>query len=633
MSIRKKNNLLIDKHPDLLNEWDYTKNNADNIDVNNITYGSHVKANWICNTCKGKYKMMVKDRTHGHGCPYCAGKKVLKGFNDFASCCPDLLNEWDYELNDKKGLQPDEITYGSKTKASWHCKTCNGYYEMTVNHRTSGHGCPYCAGMRVLTGFNDLQTKYPDLIDSEWDWIMNDANDLHPDAITSGSTVKAWWHCNSCDGRYEMRVNSKTSGHQGCPYCSGRKALAGFNDLASQYPDLISKEWDYESNNKKGLKPDDITSCSQVEANWHCNTCKGKYKMMVEDKIYGYGCPYCICKQVLKGYNDLASQYPDLISKEWDYESNNKKGLEPDEITYGSKTKASWRCDTCKHEYEMQINDKTNGMRCPSCLKHKVLIGYNDLLTKYPELIANEWDYEKNNENDLKPYAITSHSNIKANWHCNTCKGKYEMIVNHKTLNKQGCPYCAGKRVLIGYNDLALCYPDLITNAWDWVKNNQIGLKPDEITSGVIRKAYWKCSKCSHEWCASIKQRTSSDKTGCPKCSHRISNQENQVAEYITDYISNYASLHNVNIAYTVFRSIKFKRIYEMLSINSDDVLSDGLQSHLRKELDIYIPELGLAVEYDGDYWHNDKLMIETRGLTNSEAHQVKTGIMQASWD
>ena len=70
-----------------------------------------------------------------------------------------------------------------------------------------------------------------------------------------------------------------------------------------------------------------------------------------------------------------------------------------------------------------------------------------------------------------------------------------------------------------------------------------------------------------------------------------------------------------------------------MLSIVSDDVLSDCLQSHLRKELDIYIPELGLAVQYDVDYWLNAKLMIETRGLTNSEAHQVKTGIMQASWD
>lgn len=32
-----------------------------------------------------------------------------------------------------------------------------------------------------------------------------------------------------------------------CPYCTGRKVLAGFNDLASLFPKL-AKEWDAELN-------------------------------------------------------------------------------------------------------------------------------------------------------------------------------------------------------------------------------------------------------------------------------------------------------------------------------------------------------------------------------------------------
>lgn len=45
-------NYLINKRPDLLTEWDYAKNNANNINVNKITTGSGLKAWWLCSKCK-----------------------------------------------------------------------------------------------------------------------------------------------------------------------------------------------------------------------------------------------------------------------------------------------------------------------------------------------------------------------------------------------------------------------------------------------------------------------------------------------------------------------------------------------------------------------------------------------------
>ena len=468
-----KKNLLIVKYPELIaSEWDYEKNEHAGIHVNIITFGSHVKAWWHCSVCDGKYKMMVKDKANGGGCPFCAGKRVLRGYNDLLTCYPDLIsNEWDYDNNDKKGLKPDDITCGIGVKASWRCDACKGRYEMTVNNKTSGLGCPYCSGHRVLRGFNDLLTKCPELIASEWDWIRNNANNLQPDAITPGSTVKACWHCNTCDGHYDMRVNAKTTNRQGCPYCAGRQVLQGFNDLASQYPKLIKNEWDWNANIKKGLKPDVITSCSHVKANWHCDTCDGRYEMMVKDKTNGHGCPFCAGRKVLKGFNDLASQCPELIESEW-----------------------------------------------------------------------------------------------------------------------------------------------------DWIKNE---IKPDEITCHSSMKTWWRCSHDdSHSWLAPVYSRTKtgSNKSGCPKCSHRISKQEDEVASFI----QNYLQANHADMNYTMHRSIKFKRIYAMKRIDTENILSDCLQAHLRKELDIYIPELNLAIEYDGDYWHNDNLMVLRCGLTNNAVHVIK---------
>ena len=394
------------------------------------------------------------------------------------------------------------------------------------------------------------------------------------------------------------------------------------NLLIDKYPKLVESEWDYEKNKHVGINVSTITCGSGIKSWWHCDACKGKYQMTVYHKTSGRGCPYCLGKKILIGFNDLQTKYPELIEKEWDYEKNNLIGLKPDNLTVSSRAKASWHCDTCKGNYQMSISNKTSGRGCPFCSGKKILKGFNDLESCYPDLVNSEWDWIKNNQHGLKPDEITKFSNMKAYWKCDVCNSSYEMSVSKKTGGHHGCPYCSGHRVLIGYNDLASCYPDLVNSEWDWIKNNKNGLKPYDITSGSTMKAWWKCShNNSHSWYATVSKRVKGQ--GCPKCSHRISKQEDEVADYINDYLQAMQANYK-NMKYTMFRSIKFKKVYEMLHINTDDVLSNSLQSHLLKELDIYIPELGLAVEYDGDYWHDDSVMLARRGMSNIDAHMIK---------
>ena len=95
-----------------------------------------------------------------------------------------------------------------------------------------GQGCPYCAGVRVLIGDNDLATICPHLAD-EW----SDKNeDYKPTDFTAGSSKKVWWKCKE-GHEWEAVIKNRVNGST-CPYCSHRKVLAGVNDLATVRPEL-----------------------------------------------------------------------------------------------------------------------------------------------------------------------------------------------------------------------------------------------------------------------------------------------------------------------------------------------------------------------------------------------------------
>ena len=82
----------IANYPRLMEEWDWEKNN--NYDPNRITVGSHNKVWWKCK--KGhSWEALIYPRLKGTGCPYCNGKKAIKGVSDFATLHSEMLVEWD----------------------------------------------------------------------------------------------------------------------------------------------------------------------------------------------------------------------------------------------------------------------------------------------------------------------------------------------------------------------------------------------------------------------------------------------------------------------------------------------------------------------------------------------------------
>lgn len=145
-----------------------------------------------------------------------------------------LLKEWDESRNFP--LTPDTVSYGSKKKVWWTCE--NGHsWQTTVHVRSEGSGCPYCTGRKVLPGFNDLETLYPDVA-AQWDREKN--GPLSPRDVSTGSKIRIWWRCPEGHS-WQSPVASRTAWGHGCPVCAGRKVLKGFNDLKTLCPGVASQ--------------------------------------------------------------------------------------------------------------------------------------------------------------------------------------------------------------------------------------------------------------------------------------------------------------------------------------------------------------------------------------------------------
>ncbi len=563
----------------LINDWDYELNK--DIDPHTLADHSNKKFYWKCPKGHPSYLMSINKRSIGQGCPVCSNHKIISGINDFATCHPKLMEEWSLEDNDRENIDPTVFSAGSGTIAWWKCKTCGNKWQASVVNRAKKHsGCPYCANLKVMKGFNDLLTLRPELA-KEWDYEKN--KDVTPDSIVAYYSKKVWWKCRKCNQSWQASPNARSK--SGCPYCSNTRISKGHNDLESNYPDLI-KEWDYERNTS--ISPSQVPAGSEKKAWWKCQ--KGhSWEATINSRARGNGCPYCSNKKVLPGYNDLFTTNPEL-KDEWDYAKNNSAKISPLTLSSGSNKKAYWICKKCGHSWKALVSTRSIGYGCPECGKQKnqlnrlkTMAANNPLFEKFPEL-QKEWDFEKNKGMDIS--TLPASSNKYAWWKCD--KGhSYRCQINSRTNNKQGCPYCHGQRVLTGINDLQTLNPEL-AEEWDYEKNAP--LKPSDVFSHSTKHVWWKCPICGESWKAQINNRANG--RGCPNCNPTGTSFVEQALFYYTKQL---------------FPDAENRYIY------------NGY------ELDIYIPSQKIAIEYDGAFFHSIKGSVERERKKDSFC--MKSGI------
>ena len=253
----------------------------------------------------------------------------IPGLSDLATACPSVAAEWHPEKNGD--LAPERARAGS-LRPVWWLGACGHSWEATVLSRAVfREGCPICARKP------SLRETRPDLA-REWHPEKN--GELAPDDVTASSRRRVWW-LGACGHEWDGRVFDRARA-KGCPYCSGKRVLAGFNDLSTTHPDLAA-QWHPEKNG--ALSPSGVTAGSKKRAWWVC--ARGhEWEARISSRADGIGCPYCSGRRPVPGEGDLATLFPDVAAL-WHPTRNGD--LAPDAVGPGSSRKVWWLGE-CGHE-------------------------------------------------------------------------------------------------------------------------------------------------------------------------------------------------------------------------------------------------------------------------------------------
>ena len=339
---------------------------------------------------------------------------------------------------------------------------------------------------------------------------------------------------------------------------------------------LLMNEWDYEAN--QALDPNKLTRGSNKKASWKCSKCSHKWKTSIYHRaIKETGCPNChYAKRKKTASNkNLVNTNPE-IAKNWHPIKNSK--LTPNLFTSGSRYKAWWQCQICGKEWEISIQ---NYRGCSACKKDSSLLKNN--IEKHNPKLVSEWHYDKNI--NLTPKEVSYSSNNKVWWICSKCGYEWKAKISNRSMLERGCPVCANKVVVGGLNDLNTTHPQLASE-WHSTKNGN--LTPRNVTYGSGKRVWWSCPR-GHEYQASILHRSTG--TNCPVCN---SGRQTSFAEQAVFYY--------------------VKKLYP-------DATNRYTASFLgRMELDIYIPSIKYAIEYDGEAWHK-KSKINREKLKYKKCH------------
>lgn len=468
---------------------------------------------------------------------------------------PALAAELHPTLNGE--LSPQDIKPRSAKKIWWLCPKGHAYKTSPVI-RTNGSNCPYCAHRLPIVGETDLASCYPDIA-KEWHPTKN--GNLLPTDVLAVSHKKVWWLCPK-GHTYNQKIEFRTTAQRsGCPYCAGRKALKGFNDLASVYPELIT-EWNYDKND---ILPSELTAGSHTSVWWKCQY-GHEWQRSPHQRIHNHQIQPCPeCSSIGTSFPEQAIlfylQRDSNMKVEGQYKIHNEhakyKYYEVDIFIHDINTIIEyngqrWHTDT-KTEKDI---DRANALMAqgysmyyilePKCqpisnavnifrtgmsnnalnesiqqlesllgISPKGLIDVRQdcltilhryhsstaLIFAYPE-IAAFWNYEKN---DADVSCVQLSTQISFWWKCplgHEWKSHAQILNRHLNQGENVCPYCDDREFMRGVNDFQTRCPEL-AEEWDTRKNRKA---PSEVFCRSKLSIWW-TDKNGHSWQERVRDR------------------------------------------------------------------------------------------------------------------------------
>lgn len=424
-----------------------------------------------------------------------------------------------------------------------------------------------------------LQELYPKVA-AEWHPTLNE--NVTPSMVTALSSRVVWWQCTLDDRHIWAAPVSRRSNGSKCGVCANRVIIPGVNDFASsqKYAHVL-EEW-HPDNERQ---PTEMAPYSNDEFLWQCKTDPSHvWKARLANRtMRGSQCPECslIGKQGTRTTPRVSEN--STLLKEW-HPSNDKS---PHDVTTGSAYEAMWLCSKDKaHVWTSQVHNRARGAGCPYCAKVRVEFEKQNLVLLFPDLVK-----ELHPDSGIDPTRLNPSSPDSVLWQCQEDPTHSWMASPHtRTAIGTGCSICSGNVARESLMEHSLV-------AESWGKENTI--KPNGFSAGSSHYAWWKCmAHTDHpEWQSTISDRVRG--RNCPACAS-----------------INFASKGEGELANAI-----------QILLGEDITI----QRHVRKipkisELDIYIPEKQVAVEFNGIYWHSDEFKTTKYHLEKS-TQVTKRGI------
>ena len=449
---------LAETHPEIAAQ-------ADGWNPYSFTSGSERVLLWRCSE-NHNWEATIASRVRGSSCPFCSGRIVLAGFNDLKTTFPSLAAE-------VHGWDPTTVTGKSNQKRTWRCAQGHTWDAVVRSRSVIGASCPFCEGRRAVAGVNDLATLYPLVASQALGW---DPSLVNPNSHKKLEFICAIGHV--CLQAVRRRVEAT-----GCPVCQNDRVLIGFNDLATTHPELAAQA--------DGWDPTTVTAGTAKKLKWKCPKDHSWTTGIINRATKGTGCPSCSGRLAIPGETDLATTHPELAAQ--------AAGWDPTIVKAGTNRKLKWRCDR-GHEWLSEPSTRSGqGTGCPYCSGHRVIVGETDLATTHPDLAAQavSWD----------PSTVGRGNQGLRRWRCEK-DHEWDAAIYSRAGGGSGCPYCSGRRVIVGETDLATKHPDLAAEAFGW--------DPATIGFGSDKKVRWMCLN-GHTYTSRVSHRTNM-RSGCPSC-------------------------------------------------------------------------------------------------------------------
>lgn len=522
------------------------------------------KLKWKCSRCGTHYKSIVRtmlraEKLTGWPCPVCANLVLVKGYNDLKTRYPNIADK----LN--SGLDPERIIFSKKTPIEFVCDKGH-VFNKTIAKMLKDDSCPICHSGGYLSENAQLA--------NEWDSEANIADPDTPDSMDGllvGSNKRVHWVCSDCGHKWVNQIFNRGVKHQGCPKCANlrisEKAKARYarKSPLSDYKD-VAKYWDTDLNEDA---PDEISATSPAKRWFICENGHESLRAVRDVVKTGFICKACGITDSIINYNDLMAYYDD--------NSHNPKLIG----TNNYYTKLHWLCPVCNQKFVSSVrgmfkrlNDRDT--MCPICGRYKLVPGINDLATTRPDLTSELVD-------PAQAKKVTEYSNDKLEWRCmvNPDHTPYTTTPKQR-VNGVNCKKCTALRreTAINKTRLKKGHSDPIP---DWIMDYAIPEDRERMidkgmSAGSPENITIIYPNCGHERSTTICNMGRSPE--CPICAYgmHMSKGQDELTEWLRSILG-----------------------HDAVRSNQSGLL-DG-----RKELDIYVPSMKMAIEYNGLYWHNEE--------------------------